>query len=559
VSKEVKCKDSKVRVTKQSILKIFGWKHVECREIVVNDNRVSMTIEDTRHSARCPCCGRRSTSVHSHYFRQIKDLPLHGKACEITVYTHRYRCNNPNCPKETFAGQIEGITERYSRKSIETRRHMEDFLVHVPSTTGALQLSMSGLPVSPSTALRIVSGIKTEIDFSSVKRICIDDFASRKGREYRTLIADADTGLPLEIVKSRDESDVTKALSKYKKVKAVSRDRAGVYSKAVRKALPRAKQVADRFHLVMNCSTHIEDAIRHNSNTIRAEVESYLGQSATTPTMQMYHPPSDEDILMFNKVKELRKRGLSLAEIARELGSTIDRIKSISHSEAPHGRKITTPKLLLPYLEIIDQGVNNGESYKEIRKSILDSGGHISYDAILCGMKKLYPLYKPKQCVYKDRNAVVAAAEKSFHKMTRLISSGKIHLYVANPDFGVDKQTGECSEEHIMAEQIIERSQTLRLLRGIHVSFRDILKGKDPERLDEWISKYQNVKIPDAQTFVRSVAKDIKPIKNAICFDISNGLIEGLNNKVKAVKRSMYGRAGDRLLWIKMYQTCLSS
>jgi len=25
------------------------------------------------------------------------------------------------------------------------------------------------------------------------------------------------------------------------------------------------------------------------------------------------------------------------------------------------------------------------------------------------------------------------------------------------------------------------------------------------------------------------------------------------------VKRSMYGRAGDRLLWIKMYQTCLSS
>lgn len=59
----------------------------------------------------------------------------------------------------------------------------------------------------------------------------------------------------------------------------------------------------------------------------------------------------------------------------------------------------------------------------------------------------------------------------------------------------------------------------------------------------------------DVASFVDSVKSDIIPIRNAIRYPISNGMIEGLNNKIKALKRSMYGRASDKLLWIKMYQT----
>ena len=52
--------------------------------------------------------------------------------------------------------------------------------------------------------------------------------------------------------------------------------------------------------------------------------------------------------------------------------------------------------------------------------------------------------------------------------------------------------------------------------------------------------------------FARDLNKDISAIKNAIRYNISNGPMEGCNNKVKAVKRSMYGRAQDDLLLIKI-------
>lgn len=94
------------------------------------------------------------------------------------------------------------------------------------------------------------------------------------------------------------------------------------------------------------------------------------------------------------------------------------------------------------------------------------------------------------------------------------------------------------------------------MLRDIHNSFRTILKSGETEALDNWIDTYGNSPFPDVKSFVKSVIKDITPIKNAIRFKINNGLIEGLNNKVKALKRSMFGRAGDKLLWIKLYLSC---
>lgn len=141
----------------------------------------------------------------------------------------------------------------------------------------------------------------------------------------------------------------------------------------------------------------------------------------------------------------------------------------------------------------------------------------------------------------------------------RLLASGRMHIYLTNPEYGVNKGTGECSEEHVIAEKLIASSETLLQLRDFHTTFRSILKDGNTENLDKWIEKNAGSKYADLRSFVTSVKRDIKPIKNAITYSISNGLIEGLNNKIKAVKRSMYGRASDKLLWIKMYQTCLTS
>lgn len=61
-----------------------------------------------------------------------------------------------------------------------------------------------------------------------------------------------------------------------------------------------------------------------------------------------------------------------------------------------------------------------------------------------------------------------------------------------------------------------------------------------------------NLQTCKVASFANKLPADIKAIKNAIRYPFTNGPMEGCNNKVKAVKRSMYGRAKDDLLLIKI-------
>jgi transposase len=48
--------------------------------------------------------------------------------------------------------------------------------------------------------------------------------------------------------------------------------------------------------------------------------------------------------------------------------------------------------------------------------------------------------------------------------------------------------------------------------------------------------------IPEIETYLNGILKDIEAVKNAIIFPYSNGLAEGSVNKIKVIKRIMYGR-----------------
>ena len=74
--------------------------------------------------------------------------------------------------------------------------------------------------------------------------------------------------------------------------------------------------------------------------------------------------------------------------------------------------------------------------------------------------------------------------------------------------------------------------------------------GDKPEAMDEFCSTYENSGITG---FVKSVKKDIAPIKNAISFELNSGFVEGGNCKYKSTKRLMYGRAEHDHFYLKTY------
>jgi len=81
--------------------------------------------------------------------------------------------------------------------------------------------------------------------------------------------------------------------------------------------------------------------------------------------------------------------------------------------------------------------------------------------------------------------------------------------------------------------------------------FRAVLSTKNIEQLDVWLNDAKSLEIKEVNSFTNGLERDIKAIRNAIKYNYSNGLAEGSVNKLKVIKRIMYGRCGFEMLRIK--------
>lgn len=73
--------------------------------------------------------------------------------------------------------------------------------------------------------------------------------------------------------------------------------------------------------------------------------------------------------------------------------------------------------------------------------------------------------------------------------------------------------------------------------------FRTLLRTRDAVGYDQWREKVAQSELKELQSFARGLLKDESAVRAAFTLGWSNGQVEGQVNKVKTVKRAMYGRA----------------
>ncbi|WP_084723822.1 transposase [Virgibacillus chiguensis] len=83
-------------------------------------------------------------------------------------------------------------------------------------------------------------------------------------------------------------------------------------------------------------------------------------------------------------------------------------------------------------------------------------------------------------------------------------------------------------------------------------SFKSILLSGQREKLHTWINKVQTLELTKLNSFLNGLKRDINAVENAFLFSYSNGLAEGSVNKLKTIKRIMYGRFSFDLLRNKL-------
>jgi hypothetical protein len=85
-------------------------------------------------------------------------------------------------------------------------------------------------------------------------------------------------------------------------------------------------------------------------------------------------------------------------------------------------------------------------------------------------------------------------------------------------------------------------------MRHLAMRFRGLLRGGAVKKLDGWLSDARRSGIYGMQRFARALRRDIEAVRNAVLEPWSNGQTEGQINRLKTLKRTMYGRAGVDLL-----------
>jgi transposase len=95
-------------------------------------------------------------------------------------------------------------------------------------------------------------------------------------------------------------------------------------------------------------------------------------------------------------------------------------------------------------------------------------------------------------------------------------------------------------------------SHEFAMMRRLAMRFRGILRGRELDKLDTWIDDAVNSGLVAITRFARVLRRDVDAVRNAIELPWSNGQAEGQINRLKTIKRAMYGRAGSELLRARM-------
>ena len=555
--------------------------------IVIDGQDVTITTTSCQTTPCCPSCGVVATREHSRYTRRPGDLPCVGRQVRLHLNVRRFFCDNPACQQRTFVERLPGVVRSFARRTTRLADTQRQIGLALGGEAGARSAMRQAMPVSADTLLRLAS--HSELAPAATPKVLgVDDWAWKKGQTYGTILVDLEQRCVVDLLTDRSADTLAIWLQAHPGVEVISRDRGGSYAEGARRGAPDAVQVADRWHLLTNLREALERLLTRKHAALpsvpraddkiqkpgtspaaldpAAVEELATGVPAGTATADLVHASEAEvaseplavaltkDQLLrqhrrarrlsrYDEVMRLHEAGVSVRQIAQQMGMGRQTVRRyLNHGAFPEiTQRRKLPSILdrwEPYLlERWQAGCHNAlQLYREIHTQGY-TGSRPLLSRWAAQHRKEHP-DTPKAGSGATPEPLPTQVQST---MRRLSPSQAAWLLVQQPaDLSEDEQAALDKLQQAVAE--IATAYTLAQ------DFVRMVRERTVDALADWIARAAASCVAELGSFANGLQRDLAAVTAGLSLAWSNGQVEGQINRLKLIKRTMYGRASFDLL-----------
>lgn len=222
---------------------------------------VHFTLEQPRKRLRCATCGNRRVVRRGGRWRRFRGLPIGRRPVWLHLHVPRVGCKDCGAVRQVdvaFAPGERRYTKRFARHVIELSKLMSmwDVAQHLGVSWGLVK-----------------EIVKSELSrrfgrprLRDLRHIAIDEIAIGRQHDYLTVVLDLDTGAVVFVGEGKGADALDPFWRRLKqsgaRIEAVATDMSPAYVGAVRRHLPEAELVFDRFHVVRLMNDKLSDIRR---------------------------------------------------------------------------------------------------------------------------------------------------------------------------------------------------------------------------------------------------------------------------------------------------------
>jgi transposase len=518
--------------------------------------QITLLVRATQTSVSCPLCALPARRIHSRYTRTLADLPWADYRVRLQLCVRKWFCGNRACRRRIFTERLPTITAPWARRTRRLAQRLVAVGLALGGKAGVSLRQHWGLAVSRNTLLRLLRR-QPAPSFPTPTVLGVDDCALRKRQTYGTILVDLERRQPVALLPDRTADTVTQWLREHPGVEVITRDRSQAYAEGARHGAPAAIQVADRFHLIQNLAEALTQVFTTHGRALDAVNATGRQQpiplpdgTSAVPVPPPPTPPAEQARAaqcaarrqaVYEEVWTLHRQGWGTTAIAAQVGRscrTIARYLQTPTWPVQQHRRHYGRSIVNPYQAYLLERWNAGcHTAIQLFQEIQARGYTGSYRRVTAYVSRIRQAQglPPRRQGLRQMLPVVAEPPAP---LTPRRATWLVLRRAAQRTEAETHQLARLQAQQPAVGEAITLAQ----------DFAQLVRQRQPDALDPWLQRATTSPIEALRRFATGLRDDYAAVKAGVTLPWSNGPVEGHINRLKMLKRQMFGRAHLDLL-----------